>query len=173
MLTVNPGLAGVVAFDTEIAEPDRAGGTLRYRGIDVEKLAGSVSFGDVWGLLVDGDFDHGLPPAEPFALPVHSGDVRVDVQAAIAMMTPYWGLRRLIDIDEAQAREDLARTSVMMLSFVAQAARGSHMPAVPQRLVEASGEHHRAVHDPLAVASRTRGMCRRSTGTGSGPPSTA
>jgi citrate synthase len=136
MLTVNPGLAGVVAFDTEIAEPDRDGGSLRYRGINVEKLVGRVSFGDVWGLLVNGGFEHGLPPAEPFPLPVHSGDIRVDVQAATAMMAPYWGLRPLIDIDEAQAREDLARTSVMMLSFVAQAARGPQLPAVPQRRVE-------------------------------------
>ncbi|HEV7964618.1 MAG TPA: citrate synthase 2 [Actinoplanes sp.] len=136
MLTVNPGLAGVVAFDTEIAEPDRDGGSLRYRGVNVEKLVGRVSFGDVWGLLVDGGFERGLPAAEPFPLPVHSDNIRVDVQAATAMMAPYWGLRPLIDIDEAQAREDLARTSAMMLSFVAQAARGPHLPAVPQRRVE-------------------------------------
>jgi citrate synthase len=137
MLTVKPGLADVVAFDTEIAEPDRDGGALRYRGINIEKLVGRTSFADIWGLLVDGTFADGLPAAEPFPLPVHSGNIRVDVQAAIAMMTPYWGLRELIDIDERQAREDLARTSVMMLSFVAQAARGARLPAVPQRRVEA------------------------------------
>ena len=136
MLTVNPGLAGVVAFDTRIAEPDRAGGALRYRGVNVEKLIGHTSFEDVWGLLVDGDFAAGLPPAEPFPVPVHSGDIRVDVQAATAMMAPYWGLRPLIDIDDVQARQDLARTSVLMLSFVAQAARGARLPAVPQRRVD-------------------------------------
>jgi citrate synthase len=136
MLTVNPGLAGVVAFDTRIAEPDRAGGALRYRGVNVEKLIGHTSFEDVWGLLVDGDFVEGLPPAEPFPVPVHSGDIRVDVQAATAMMAPYWGLRPLIDIDDVQARQDLARTSVLMLSFVAQAARGARLPAVPQRRVD-------------------------------------
>jgi citrate synthase len=137
MLTVNPGLAGVVAFDTEIAEPDRDGGSLRYRGVDLRELAGTVSFADVWGLLVDGDFARGLPAAEPFPLPVHSGDIRVDVQAAVSMLAPYWGLRPLIDIDDAQAREDLARTSVMMVSYVAQAARGARLPAVPQRVVDA------------------------------------
>ncbi len=130
------GLAGVVAFDTEIAEPDRDGGALRYRGIDVEELAGRATFADVWGLLVDGDFTRPLPPAEPFALPVHSGDIRVDIQAATAMMAPYWGLLPLIDIDEARARDDLARTSIMVLSFVAQAARGVGLPAVPQRRVD-------------------------------------
>jgi citrate synthase len=136
MLTVNPGLAGVVAFDTEIAEPDRDGGVLRYRGVDIRELAGTVSFSDVWGLLADGDFTDGLPPAEPFPLPVHSGDIRVDVQAAVSMLTPYWGLRPLIDIDDAQARSDLARASVTMLSHVAQSARGARLPAVPQRIVD-------------------------------------
>ena len=31
------------------------------------------------------EFNPGLPPAEPFPIPIHSGDVRVDVQSAIAM----------------------------------------------------------------------------------------
>ena len=34
---VQSGLEGVVAFATEIAEPDRAGGALRYRGVDIEE----------------------------------------------------------------------------------------------------------------------------------------
>jgi citrate synthase len=136
MLTVKPGLADVVAFDTQIAEPDRDGGALRYRGIDIESLVGRVSYGDVWGLLVDGTFERGLPAAEPVPLPVQSGDLRVDVQAATAMLAPYWGLRALIDIDEPQVRDDLARTSVTMVSFVAQAARGPRLPAVPQRRVD-------------------------------------
>ena len=83
-----PGLEGVIAFETEIAEPDRAGGALRYRGVNIEDLVGKVTFGDVFGLLVDGRFGHGLPPAEPFPLPVHTGDVRVDVQSALAMLAP-------------------------------------------------------------------------------------
>ncbi|MDR7275982.1 citrate synthase 2 [Catenuloplanes atrovinosus] len=136
MTTVQPGLAGVIAFETRIAEPDRDGGALRYRGINVERLIGHAGFADVWGLLADGDFGSPLPPAEPFALPVHSGDIRADIQAATAMMAPYWGLRPLIDIDDAQARSDLARTSTMMLSFVAQAARGVGLPAVPQRRID-------------------------------------
>ncbi|MFF5296611.1 citrate synthase 2 [Paractinoplanes globisporus] len=136
MLTVNPGLAGVVAFDTEIAEPDRDGGSLRYRGVDIRELAGRVSFADVWGLLADGDFAQALPPAEPYPVPVHSGDSRVDVQAAVSMLAPHWGLRPLIDIDHDQARDDLARVSVMMLSYVAQSARGPRLPAVPQRRVD-------------------------------------
>ena len=119
-----PGLEGVVAFETQIAEPDRDGGSLRYRGVDIEDLVGRVSFGNVWGLLVDNEFNPGLPPAEPYPIPVHSGDVRVDVQSAIAMLAPGWGLKPLLDIDDDTARENLAHVSVMAMSFVAQAARG-------------------------------------------------
>ena len=41
----SPGLEGVIAFETEIAEPDKDGGALRYRGVDIEELAGHVTFG--------------------------------------------------------------------------------------------------------------------------------
>jgi citrate synthase len=133
---VHEGLEGVVAFDTQIAEPDKAGSALRYRGVDIEDLVGRVPFGAVWGLLVDGAFTPGLPPAEPFPLPVHSGDIRVDVQSALAMLAPAWGLRPLYDIDDRQAREDLSRAAVMALSYVAQAARGTGLPMVPQREVD-------------------------------------
>ena len=128
-----PGLEGVIAFETEIAEPDKEGSALRYRGVDIEDLVGQVSFGNVWGLLVDGAFNPGLPPAEPFPIPVHSGDIRVDVQSALAMLAPVWGLKPLLDIDDEQARDDLARASVMALSFVAQSARGLGLPMVPQK----------------------------------------
>ncbi|HXZ66552.1 MAG TPA: citrate synthase 2 [Streptosporangiaceae bacterium] len=131
-----PGLEGIVAFETEIAEPDREGGSLRYRGVDIEELVGHVSYGHVWGLLVDNKFSPGLPPAEPYPIPVHSGDIRVDVQSALAMLAPAWGLHQLLDIGDEQARDDLARASVMALSFVAQAARGLGLPMVPQSRVD-------------------------------------
>jgi citrate synthase len=131
-----PGLEDVIAFETEIAEPDKAGGALRYRGVDITDLVGRVSFGNIWGLLVDDKFNPGLPPAEPFPLPVHTGDVRVDVQSALAQLAPIWGFRPLLDIDAGRAREDLARGSVMALSFIAQSARGQEQPMVPQREVD-------------------------------------
>lgn len=131
------GLEGVVAFTTDIAEPDKDGGALRYRGVDIEDLvANRVTFGDVWALLVDGEFGRGLPPAEPFPLPVHTGDVRVDVQAGLAMLAPIWGYQPLLDIDNEEARENLARASVMALSYVAQSARGIYQPAVPQKKID-------------------------------------
>ena len=131
-----PGLEGVIAFESEIAEPDKEGGALRYRGVDIEDLVGRVSFGQVWGLLVDNEFDPGLPPAEPFPLPIHTGDVRVDVQSALATLAPLWGFKPLLDISAEEAREDLARASVTALSFVAQSARGQGLPMVPQRRVD-------------------------------------
>jgi citrate synthase len=133
---VQSGLEGVVAFATEIAEPDREGGALRYRGVDIEELVGNVPFEQVWGLLVDGTLKPGLPPAEPFPLSIRSGDPRVDVQSALAMLAPQWGFGQLIDISDEQARANLARASVMALSFVAQSARGIGKPPVSQREVD-------------------------------------
>jgi len=131
-----PGLEGVIAFESTIAEPDKEGSALRYRGVDIEDLVGRVSFGNVWGLLVDDAFNPGLPPAEPFPLPVHSGDIRVDVQSAIAMLAPAWGFKPLLDISDEEARNNLARASVMVLSYVAQSARGQILPPVPQSEVD-------------------------------------
>jgi citrate synthase len=136
MSEVQSGLEGVVAFATEIAEPDRDGGSLRYRGVDVEELVGAVPFEQVWGLLVDGRLHPGLPPADPHPLAVRSSDPRVDVQAAIAMLAQEWGFEPLIDITDDVARDQLARASVMALSFVAQSARGAGRPPVPQRVVD-------------------------------------
>ncbi len=131
------GLEGVVAFTTEIAEPDKDGGALRYRGVDIEELVEQrVTFADVWALLVDGKFGQSLRPAEPFPLPIHTGDVRVDVQAGLAMLAPIWGYQPILDIDDQTAREQLARASVMALSYVAQSARGIEQPAVPQRDID-------------------------------------
>jgi citrate synthase len=148
---VQSGLEGVVAFATEIAEPDKEGGALRYRGVDIEDLVGAVPFEKVWGLLVDGTFDPGLPPAEPHPLTVRTGDPRSDLQAAVAMLAPEWGLQPVIDISDEQARADLARVSVMALSFVAQSARDLGQPPVPQAEVD------KAESIPARFLTRWRG----------------
>jgi citrate synthase len=136
LIEVPSGLEGVIAFDTTIAEPDKEGSALRYRGVDIEELVGNVRFEKVWGLLVDGAYEPGMPPAEPHPLAVRTGDPRADLQSALAMLAPEWGLRPLIDISDEQAREDLARVSVMALSFVAQSARGAGRPPIPQREID-------------------------------------
>ena len=136
MPEVHHGLEGVIAFESEIAEPDKEGSSLRYRGVDIEDLVGRVPFEKVWGLLIDGSYDPGLPPAEAYNIPVHTGDVRVDVQAAIAMLAPAFGFRQTYDISDEQAREDLSRVAVMVLSYAAQSARGLDKPVVPQTEVD-------------------------------------
>jgi citrate synthase len=136
MSDFKPGLEGVVAFETEIAEPDKEGGSLRYRGVDIEELVGHVSFGHVWGLLVDNAFDPGLPSAEPMDLPVSTGDVRVDAQSSVAALGARWGLRPLLDISPEQAREDVGRASAQLLAIIAASARGAGRPAVPQHYVD-------------------------------------
>jgi len=136
MSEVQSGLEGVVAFATEIAEPDKEGGALRYRGYDIEDLVGVVPYEQVWGLLVDGTFDPGLPPAEPHPLHFRSGDPRVDLQYALALLGPEWGFKPVIDISDEECRENLARASVLGLSLVAQSARGAGRPPVSQREVD-------------------------------------
>src|SRR5260370_8784072 len=117
MSDFTPGVEGVVAFEAEIAEPDGAGSALRYRGVDIEELVGHVSYGHVWGLLVDNSFEPGLPPAEPYPIPVHSGDIRVDVQSALAMLAPAWGMHQLLAISDQQPPDDLPRPSGQPLSL--------------------------------------------------------
>src|SRR5205807_8072875 len=60
----------------------------------------------------------------------------VDGPSALAMLAPAWGFRELIDISDEEARDNLARASVMALSFVAQSARGIGQPPVPQTQVD-------------------------------------
>ena len=60
------------------------------------------------------------------------------MQAALAMLSPIWGYRPLLDISDDEAREQLARAAVMSLSYVAQSARGVGNPAVPQSRIDQS-----------------------------------
>ena len=62
---VQSGLEGVVAFATEIAEPDREGGALRYRGVDIEdRRRGPVR--KVWGCSSTATFSRASRPPSPF-----------------------------------------------------------------------------------------------------------
>jgi citrate synthase len=131
-----PGLEGVVAFETEIAEPDKEGGALRYRGVDIEELVGNVPYEQVWGLLVDDSFEPGMPRAEDVPLPVSTGSVMADLQAATADLGGDWALGQVIDISDDQARNDLARLSAAMLSLVAQSARGDQERVPDARVAE-------------------------------------
>ena len=117
-----PGLEGVVAVETEIAEPDREGGSLRYRGIDIEELVGQYPYENVWGLLVDNDLDSKMPEPEPHKPAALSGNAPADLQAETARLSGEWKLGKLNEISDGQAREDLARLSALMMEIVARSA---------------------------------------------------
>ena len=141
MSEFKPGLEGVVAFETEIAEPDRDGGALRYRGVDIEDLVGRVPFEQVWGLLVDNQPLPGLQPAAPYVAEDLTGNAPADLQSATAHLSGAWGLGQLIDITDEQAHADLARLSATMISIVAQSARfaDGNLTPVDPALVASGG----------------------------------
>jgi citrate synthase len=122
MSDFKPGLEGVVAFETEIAEPDREGGALRYRGVDIEDLVGHVPYEKVWGLLVDENLEPGMPDPEPYEPMNLTGNAPSDLQAELAHLSSGWGLQKLVDIDDEQAKEDLARLSAQTMAVVARSA---------------------------------------------------
>ena len=92
MTEFSPGLAGVVAFETEIAEPDKEGGELRYRGVNIEELVGAVPFEQVWGLLVDESFEPGLPAAYQ-ELELRTGSYIGDLQTSLASLVGHVAVR--------------------------------------------------------------------------------
>jgi citrate synthase len=132
-----PGLEGVVAVETEIAEPDREGGSLRYRGIDIEELVGHYPYERVWGLLVDNDLDSAMPEPEPYEPAALTGNAPSDLQAETARLSGVWRLGKLNEISDEQARVDLGRLSAQMMSIVARSARvaDGHTDTVPEEVV--------------------------------------
>jgi citrate synthase len=135
------GLEGVVAVETEIAEPDREGGALRYRGVDIEELVGHYPYERVWGLLVDNDLDSVMPPPEPYEPIGLTGNAPADLQTETARLAGVWMLGKLNEISDEQAREDLGRLSGQMMAIVARSARlaDGHTDPVPEEVV-AQGE---------------------------------
>jgi citrate synthase len=123
MSEFKPGLEGVVAVETEIAEPDRDGGSLRYRGVDIEDLVGHYPYESVWGLLVDDDLDSTMPGPEPYEPARLTGNAPADLQAETARLAGEWKLGKLNEISDEQARTDLGRLSGQMMSIVARSAR--------------------------------------------------
>ena len=58
------------------------------------------------------------------------------MQAAVAMLAPAFGFGQTYDISDEQAREDIGRLAVMVLSYAAQSARGLDQAVVPQKVVD-------------------------------------
>jgi citrate synthase len=136
-----PGLEGVVAVETEIAEPDKEGGVLRYRGVDITELVGHVPYERVWGLLVDNDLSSVMPAPEPYEPVGLTGNAPADLQSETARLAGVWRLGKTNEITDAQAREDLGRLSSQMMGIVARSARlaDGNTDQVPEDVV-ARGE---------------------------------
>ena len=118
-----PGLEGVVAVETEIAEPDREGGALRYRGYDIEELVGRYPYENIWGLLVDNDFDSRMPDPEPYdPAGADRATLPPTCSPRLRHLAGEWRLQKLVDIDDQQARDDLGRLSAQMMGIVARSA---------------------------------------------------
>jgi citrate synthase len=138
MSDFKPGLEGIVAVETEIAEPDREGGSLRYRGVDIEELVGHHPYEHVWGLLVDDDLHSQMPDPEPYEPARLTGNAPSDLQGETARLAGEWKLGKLSEISDEQARDDLGRLSAQMMAIVARSARiaDGHKDAVPDEVVE-------------------------------------
>jgi citrate synthase len=134
-----PGLEGVVAVETELAEPDREGGALRSRGVDIEELVGRVPYEKVWGLLVDESLEPGMPEPEPYEPTALTGNAPADAQAETARLSGVWGLGKVTEISDERARDDLGRLSAQVMSIVARSARvaDGHSDSVPDDVVSA------------------------------------
>ena len=158
MSEFKPGLEGVVAVETEIAEPDRDGGALRYRGVDIEELVGHVPYENVWGLLVDDDPASTCPAG---ALRARAPDGRrpADLQAETCPPRGRVGPRQAQrDLRRAGA-EDLGRLSAQMMSIVARppGSPTATPDAVPDEVVARAG---RGGEVPAPVARRGRPAAR-------------
>ena len=99
------GLEGVVAVETEIAEPDREGGALRYRGVDIEELVGNYP-GERLGLLVDNDLSSKMPDPELYEPSSLTGNAPADLQV---LDSPP---RRRLEAREAGTRTSTSRRAM-------------------------------------------------------------
>ena len=142
----------------EIAEPDKEGGALRYRGVDIEDLVGQVPYEKVWGLLVDGTLRprpaaRRAAPAAPSA----RGDPRVDVQAGAGDARPRVGLRAA---HRHRRRAGARPTSRARRSWRCPSSRspraGIGAPAGAAARGRRGGVDPRALPDPLARRGRPR-----------------
>jgi citrate synthase len=81
-----------------------------------------VPYEKVWGLLVDENLEPGMPDPEPYEPKGLTGSAPSDLQAETAHLSAEWSLKKLVDIDDEEARDDLARLSAQMMSIVAKSA---------------------------------------------------
>ena len=150
LIEVPSGLEGVIAFDTEIAEPDKEGGALRYRGVDIEELVGACRSRRSGACSWTAPTSPACRPPSRIRSPCARATRAWTSRPPSRCSRPEWGLGQLIDIGDEEARDHLARVSVMALSFVAQSARGIGQPAGAAARGGQGAVDPGALPDPLA-----------------------
>ena len=148
-----PGLEGVVAVETEIAEPDREGGALRYRGVDIEELVGRVAVREGLGTARRRELRaRACPSRSRTSLSISPGTRPPTLRPRLARLSGVWGLGKLTEIDDEQARDDLARLSAQVMAIVARSARAADGNAEPisGRRRRRRCDRRREVPPPLA-----------------------
>ena len=78
-----------------------------------------------------------MPDPEPYEPAGLTGNAPADLQAETARLSGVWGLGKLNEISDEQARDDLGRLSGQMMSIVARSARlaDGNTDAVPDEVV--------------------------------------
>src|SRR4051794_6897427 len=99
----SPGLEGVIAVETEIAEPDPEGGSLRYRRVDIENLGGKAPYANVWGLLVVEHIASKMPPPEPYEPARLTGNAPAAPEGETGRLPGEWKLGKRNEISDEQA----------------------------------------------------------------------
>ena len=150
-----PGLEGVIAFESTIAEPDKEGGALRYRGVDINDLVGHVDFAPRVG---PARRQRVRPRAcrRPSPIPCRCTPATyASTSSPRSPCSPRCGASsRRSTSTPSEVRDNLARAAVMALSFVGQSARGPRQADGPAERGRQGPHHHRALHDPLARRAR-------------------
>src|SRR5581483_1269706 len=88
-------------------------------------------------LLVDDDVHSRMPDPESYEPRGLTGNAPSDLQTETARLSGVWGLGKLNEISDEQARVDLGRLSAQMMSIVARSARvaDGHTDQVPDDVV--------------------------------------
>ena len=63
-----------------------------------------------------------MPDPEPYVPTGPTGNAPADLQSEVAHLAGEWKLKKPVDIDDDQARDDLGRLSAQMMGIVARSA---------------------------------------------------
>ena len=151
------GLEGVVAFTSDIAEPDKDGGALRYRGVDIEDLVGQrrhlrqrVGPARRRPLRPRPPAGRAVPPPHPHRRrPRRRAGRPGDARSHLGIPAAPRHRRR---DRPRQARPRLGHGTVLR-----RAVRSRHLPARrPPEPHRRGQDRHRALHGPLEGRARPR-----------------